>query len=128
MKRAQSKTAAKTQQAPFLVMGWGLLFLAAAAMLAGCTKREDRVLFEGEYFRTKVSKADRDNPQDFVVQVPDISKNFEAAREAGRFEATRYCVQTFGTSDIVWTAGPDVDPDSLLIEKDRLTLTGSCLF
>lgn len=113
--------------------GWGprktlCVLVCGVALLSACERRADRVLFDGEYFRTKVSKESRDNQQSFSVVVPGISRNFEAARDSGRFAATRYCVNTFGTSDIEWISGPDDDPETLQINNDRLTLLGTCLF
>lgn len=105
-----------------------LLLVGALLILSACERRSERVLFDGEYFRTKVSKESRDNQQSFSVVVPGISRNFEAARDSGRFAATRYCVNTFGTSDIEWQSGPDDDPETLQINNDRLTLLGTCLF
>lgn len=111
------------------VLAWGL-FIGAAVLLSACSavKREDRVLFEGEFFKAKAGHIDRDNRSEFNVVVGDISRSFEGAREAARYEATKYCIEEFGTSDIIWISGPDDDPDTLQIVNDRLTLHGTCYF
>ena len=107
---------------------WGVLIACAFALSACSERREERVLFEGEYFRANASRVDRDDRTSFSVQVAGISRSFEGALEAGRYEATRYCVQQFGTSDIIWIEGPDDDAETLDIKNDRLTLRGSCFF
>lgn len=109
------------------VLGWGLL-IGAALLISACgERRAERVLFDGIYFRSKVS-APRAAKQNFEIVVPDISRSFEGALDAGRFAATRHCVNTYGTSDILWAQGPDDAPETLQIERDRLTLRGTCVF
>lgn len=104
------------------------MLLCLAMLLSSCgERRADRVLFDGEYFRSKVS-APRNDKLNFVVEVPGVSRSFEGARDAGRFAATRYCINTFGTSDIVWQQGPDDDPETFEIARDRLSFRGRCLF
>lgn len=111
-----------------MLLGWGLLIAAALSLVACGDRRDERVLFDGEYFRAKAARIDRDQRQDFTVQVGDISRSFQGALEAGRYEGTRYCIEEFGTSDIIWSSGPDDDPESLQIDKGRLTLRGTCFF
>lgn len=109
-------------------MAWGLLLAATCSLVACGERRDERVLFEGEYFRTKAARIDRSKRQDFTVQVGNISQSFQGALEAGRYEGTRYCIEEFGTSDIIWVSGPDDDPETLQIANDRLTLRGTCFF
>ena len=127
MRETKSKAVAKQRSPLPVLLGWGLL-IGAALLLAGCANRSNQVLYEGEFFRAKASRIDRDARQMFAVEVPGVSRNFEGAREAGRFEATRYCLENYGTSDIVWSLGPDDDPEALVVDKDRLNLRGTCVF
>lgn len=96
-----------------------------AGLLAGCTSSEDRIFFDGQFYKSKVRKVERQLDV-FVVSVRPVSKSLKGAREAGRYEATVYCVNTYGSSDIIWTAGPDAPEGQLNIEKDTLTLQGRC--
>jgi hypothetical protein len=96
-----------------------------AGLLAGCTAQEERVLFDGHFFKAKLRKADR-QLDTFTIAVRPVSKSLRGAREAGAYEATVYCVNTFGTSDIVWTAGPDAADAELTIANDTLLLQGRC--
>ncbi|MFT6091127.1 hypothetical protein [Sulfitobacter sp.] len=96
-----------------------------AAVLAGCTSQEDRVAFDGIYFKTKVSKVDGQRDV-FTLLVKSASRSIEGAREAARYEATVYCVNNYGSSDIVWVVGPDTPADNLRLVDDSLTFSGSC--
>ena len=101
-----------------------ILSLAAVLALASCGERGERVTFNGMYFPAKSSKAS-DDRKDFVVTVRRVEQGLAEAREAGRYEATKYCVNSFGTSQIDWAQGPDADA-ALLVSNGRLTVRGRC--
>lgn len=91
------------------------------------TSSSDRILFDGKYFRANARSVDkRAKPTDFTVTVNGVSESLDGAREAGRYEATRFCVQNFGSSKIDWQVGPDSEPQTLRIENDKLTFAGKC--
>lgn len=97
--------------------------LFAMLTLAGCG--ENRPLFDGATFRAKLD-ADRADARSFSVEVRDAGKTLAGAREAGRFEAVRHCIETFGNSRIDWVQGPDAEDSALRIEDGDLILTGRC--
>jgi hypothetical protein len=99
--------------------------VVCAGLVVGCTSREGRNLFDGQFYNAKLRKVERQLDQ-FQVTVKPVSKSLTGARQAGRYEAVSYCINTFGSSDIIWTAGPDVSEGDLNIEKDTLTLAGRC--
>ncbi|MFL4470839.1 hypothetical protein ACERZ8_13450 [Tateyamaria armeniaca] len=103
------------------------LLLIAALMLSACSgeRKADRIAFDGQFFRASAKKVDRER-LDFEVTVRPVSASLEGARAAGAYEATRYCVGNFGTSDIEWTNGPDGEDGTLRIANDRLLLLGTC--
>lgn len=100
-------------------------FVLCAGLLASCTSSDDRLFFDGQFYNSKLRKVERQLDR-FTVTVKPVSKSLTGAREAGRYEAVSYCVNLFGSSDIIWTAGPDAPDNQLNIEKDTLTLTGRC--
>ena len=102
-----------------------VLILTMSTALLACEGRDDRLPFDGQYYRAKASKVDGDLEQ-FQVTVQPVSTSFEGALEAGRYQATRYCVLTFGNSAIDWVIGPDQDPESYAIINDTLVLRGAC--
>lgn len=104
----------------------GALALCAGLALAGCTNNEDRVYFDGEYFRTKAKSVSEDR-RGFEVRVPRVDQSLEGARAAGAYEGARYCIKNFGVSEIAWDNGPDGEDGTLLIDGNTLTLTGRCV-
>ena len=102
-----------------------LLLILCAAMVAGCGKRQERLAFDGQYYRAKVSRVDGDRQQ-IAITVRPVSASFEGALEAGRYEATRHCIQNYGNSAVDWVVGPDQDPSTYRIENDTLVLRGAC--
>lgn len=103
-----------------------LVLLAAAMALSGCTnKRQKGVTFEGIQFRSDVAQVG-ENLEEFQVTVFKVSQSLEGAREAGRWEATRYCIRNFGASDKEWIVGPDAEDGQLVVRDDTLTFRGRC--
>lgn len=114
-------------------MNADLIRLGRKAALAGmlltlvaCGQaRNERILFEGQYFPAKTSKVGDDLSQ-FVTVIDDVSSSLDGAREAGRYEGTKYCIANFGTSRIDWVVGPDTPPEALTIRDNTLTFQGRC--
>ena len=104
--------------------------MAALMIVSACgiaNSRSDRVLFDGQYFRTKAKSVDKKKmPAEFTVVVNGVSASLDGAREAGRFEGTKFCIRNFGSSRIVWKVGPDTEPQNLRISDDKLTFAGTC--
>lgn len=100
--------------------------LCCATAIAACSKKEDRVYFNGIYYPSKET-ADKADRKLFKVAVRRVEKGIDGAREAGRYGGTRYCLKNFGTSEIDWIQGPDGDDGTLSVEGGRLVLTGRCV-
>ncbi len=105
--------------------------LAALVFVSSCglvTPSSDRVVFDGQYFRAKAKVVDKKvSLTDFTVVVNGVSASLDGAREAGRYEGTKFCIANFGSSRIDWKVGPDTDPQNLRISDDKLTFAGKCL-
>lgn len=97
-----------------------------STVLAGCNQRDDTILFDGQAFRGKASHVDRNNRRSFTATVSPVSASIDGAREAGRFEGTKYCVNEYGTSDIIWDASPDAEPQTWSVDRDSVTFSGTC--
>ncbi|MEM8774920.1 MAG: hypothetical protein AAGF53_07790 [Pseudomonadota bacterium] len=104
------------------------MLLVFCAALAACGERQndEKVLFDGINFRTKSKSASKDR-MSFVITVPGAERNLAAARAAGEYEGTNYCVQNFGTSDVTWSNGPEAEDDALNFKGSRLTFEGRCV-
>ncbi|MEM7319107.1 MAG: hypothetical protein AAF408_08810 [Pseudomonadota bacterium] len=106
-----------------------VLLICAAIGLSGCNRnnKENRILFDGQNFRVKVKTVDKKKSlADFTVSVRDVSRSLDGAREAGRYNGIRYCIEKFGSSQINWAVGPDTDPAQLRIEDNELVFRGTC--
>lgn len=122
-KMTKTRTLTLTDLRPALLTA---ALLIAALMLSACSGRKaDRVAFDGVFFRSTAGKVDKQVDQ-FEITVSPASASIDGAREAGRYEATRYCIRNFGTSDVAWTEGPDAEDGTLTIANDRLILRGTC--
>ncbi|WP_323783506.1 hypothetical protein [Thalassovita sp.] len=113
-------------------MRGAFILLLTAGLLAGCGVRDkiqganSRVAFDGMYFKARLN-ADKDDKMAFTISVAPVSQGLDPAREAGRYEATKYCVSEFGNSEVDWSAGPDAKAENLTIADDTLQLAGRCL-
>lgn len=108
-----------------------ILCLLSLSVLSSCgwakniQSRKNRVLFENQYFPARLTTT-REDKLAFSVSVDRIDQGLVPAREAGRFEATKYCIDKFGRSDVIWTQGPDVEDAELQLDNGRLILEGRC--
>ncbi|WP_254452898.1 hypothetical protein [Ruegeria atlantica] len=102
--------------------------LGAVVFVSACgPSSSDRILFDGKAFRAKAKAVDKRNaPTEFTVVVNGASASLDGAREAGRFEGTKFCIDSFGTSKINWKVGPDTEPQNLRITDNKLTFAGTC--
>lgn len=99
--------------------------LAAILALGACAKPGERMLFEGQFYPAKAKKGA--TREEVIVTVRRIDQGLKGAREAGRYEATRYCVETVGDSTIDWVQGPDAADGVLVTEGGNLVLRGTCV-
>ena len=105
---------------------FAVIAIGAMVVLPGCGDRAAKVRFNGEYYPAKVSR-DRDAREQFQVAVRRADRGLTGAREAGRYEATQYCLKEFGTSNIDWVNGPDAEDGRLQVSNGRLLLNGECV-
>ena len=96
-------------------------------ILVGCSNplepEENKVSFDGYYFSSKLSRSKLDD-RSFDLTVSRANRSLSGAREAGRYEATRFCIKNFGTSDVKWILGPD--DQSIGLTGKVLKLSGQC--
>jgi hypothetical protein len=101
--------------------------LCSFFVLMGCSNpldlEENKVPFEGHYFPSKITQ-NRTDDRYFTLKVRRASRSLSGAREAGRYEATRFCIKNFGTSDIKWALGPD--DENVGLTGRILKLSGKC--
>ncbi len=121
MKLAKAITWAQTQ---YFIIG---LATSSFLIMMGCSNplelEENKVSFDGYYFSSKLSRSKLDD-RSFDLTVKRANRSLSGAREAGRYEATKFCIKNFGTSDIKWVLGPD--DHSIGLTGKVLNLTGQC--
>ena len=109
----------------------GLKCLCGAAgmvlLLAGCSDRAERVTFDGNYYPASISAAKPDR-RGFTASVSRASQGIAGAQRAAIHEATRYCLQNFGTSDIGWSGVPAGSQGPVYARAgERVSVTGRCV-
>ena len=99
----------------------------ALAVVAGCANREERVLFDGNYYPGKV-RADRDERRNFTATVRRAGRGIEGAQKAAVYEATRYCLDSFGTSEIAWSGVAEGQEDPVYARSgESVSVSGRCV-
>ncbi|MEO3413834.1 hypothetical protein AAFO92_04145 [Roseovarius sp. CAU 1744] len=99
---------------------------AMTLMLGACADRDKRVYFDGKYYPTKAKRVKGDR-ESFVVNVRRASQGIAGAREAGRHGGIKYCIETFGYSEIDWIVGPDDAATADATQsRGNLVLKGRC--
>ncbi|MEQ9259990.1 MAG: hypothetical protein RIG84_12950 [Roseovarius sp.] len=107
---------------------FGVLFILSAGLaLAGCAKKEERVLFNGKYYPTKEKAANKSDRKEFVVTVRRANQGEPGARAAGEHGGQRYCLTNYGTSEIEWIVGPEAPAGTFDVSKGSIALRGTCI-
>lgn len=117
-----------------------MIFVLMAISLTACGKVRDglgglglgsgspnraQMIVDGVKYKAK-AHTERSDRRAFTITITPAAGNPGAAQEAGRYEATRYCLLTYGGSDAEWTVGPDTPVDQLRVVDNTLTLQGRC--
>lgn len=101
--------------------------LLSAVLAAGCSKREERVLFNGNYYPAK-SRGEKSDPRVFTASAGRAGRGIEGAQQAAMHEATRYCIEKFGTSAIEWSHAREGQEGPVFTRSgDRVSVAGTCI-
>ncbi len=107
----------------------GLLIISLALAVASCGRlgignASKRAETENTLpFKAKLKKGEE---RDFAVTVANKGAGVAEVRESVRFEATKYCLLTFGGSDVEWTINPASKDWAFSQDGDSLTFNGRC--
>ena len=107
-----------------------LAVVALLALVAGCGGRDEETaenigVTDGIRYKARLS-APRSDRRSVEIRVTPVGTNPSGAQEAGRYEATKYCIERFGGSEVAWVDGPDAPADRLQLSGGSLILSGRC--
>lgn len=109
-----------------------ILMLALAIGLAGCGVTERLGGGPGKVrgdktmpYRTVLIPGD--DGRSFVVQAEAPGVALDALRESVRLPATRYCLETYGGSDVDWTLDPATGDWLSTSDGEHQVFSGTCL-
>ncbi|APG46442.1 hypothetical protein [Phaeobacter porticola] len=98
------------------------------AILAGCGDIiKDRPTYAGVPFKAK-SKAvnKKETLAKFTTTVSKATQSLDGARLAAHHDGTRYCIENFGSSRILWQSDP-LDTDvGVPLDGDTAVYAGTC--
>jgi hypothetical protein len=107
-----------------------IVLTCIALILSGCGVRERIFGTSGQSdralpYRASLSKGE-DN-RNIAVRVRASGATVAQVRESVRFQATRYCLSTFGGSDTRWTVDPRTRDWAYSRDGDEMVFTGRCV-
>jgi hypothetical protein len=104
----------------------GLRVAAGAALLAlaACGGGRTEVAFDGVSYSASAARGE--TVERFTASARPVSAGRAGAVRAAEHAGKRYCIETFGSSDIDWTTGPESVPATLPVAGDAVTLEGRC--
>ena len=74
----------------------------------------------------KTNLSSQKNAEEFVVSVKNKEQGIKEVRESVRFEATKYCLLYFGTSDINWKISQITQDWAFDSNSGKLIFSGQC--
>jgi hypothetical protein len=85
------------------------------------------VLFDGNYYPAK-SRGEKSDPRVFTASAGRAGRGIEGAQKAAVHEATRYCIEKFGTSAIEWSPRREGQEGPVFTRSgDRVSVAGTCI-
>ena len=101
-----------------------LLAVASCGLFGGFGNASNRAETENTLpFKAKLSKGEG---RAYSVAVAHKGSGVAELRESVRFEATKYCLLTFGGSDAEWQIDPASQDWAFTQDGDTLTFRGEC--
>ena len=116
------------RKTPAIIVG----LLIAATALSGCSgnwrasfkSNRERVTFDGYQYKAKAKQVSKEERDHFEVVVSRANQSLDGARQAGGYEAVKYCIKEYGTSKMDWVIGPETE--TIIPVDDKIRLEGYC--
>lgn len=104
-----------------------ILLLLCVAIATGCGRRATRNADTERELPFRAGFAKTEDPRVINVRVAHRGADVAAVRESVRFEATKYCLLTFGGSNADWVIDPATGDWAFTREGDSsLVFTARC--
>ncbi len=105
-----------------------LILFSVGLVLSGCGIRQR--LFGSQADRTlpysaKLTKGE--DRRDVAVRVRASGATVAQVRESVRFQATRYCLETYGGSDTLWERDPATGDWAFTRDGEHMIFRGRCV-
>ena len=107
-------------------MKHAVMITLAFMMLGACAERTERAYFDGNYYPAK-TRAEKEDRRNFTASVRRASRGMNGAQQAALHEATRYCLESFGTSEIEWSGVAEGQGPVYGRSGDTVSVTGRCI-
>jgi len=107
------------------------VIFSLSALVAGCASQRERLFGAGGQsaaelpYRAKLIKGD--DRRNITISVRAGGSSVDAVRETVRFQATSYCLSTFGGSDTRWATDPATNDWAFTRSGDDMIFTGRCV-
>ncbi len=109
-----------------------VLLLVAATALSACGgrkltdfgRKKETITFDGFQYKSKAAKYNKTDRDHFEVTVSRATQSLDGARQAGKYEATKYCIKQYGTSSVDWVIGPETE--TIVPVDDKIRMEGYC--
>ncbi len=108
-----------------------ILVIGAVLLLSGCAGVRERIFGGGAQsdtalpFWAQLTKGD--DRRNIAVRVRAGGVSVDAVRESVRFEATRYCLSTYGASDTRWQIDPATGDWAFTRVGEDMIFNGRCV-
>ncbi len=107
-----------------------ILMFCAALLLSGCGVRERLFGGSGQAaaslpYNAKLARGE--DRRDIAIRVRAGGVSVDAVRESVRFQATRYCLSTYGGSDTRWEIDPVTGDWAFRRDGQDMIFNGRCV-
>lgn len=106
-----------------------VLFAVLAFSLSGCSQlwsaNGEGVAAQTLPYRASLQRGE--DRRDFTVTVRAPGATVGQVRESVRFQATRYCLPTYGSSEAEWSLDQSTDDWAFARAGENMVFTGRCI-
>lgn len=106
-----------------------LVLISFGLVLSGCGIQQRLFGSEADRalpYQAKLTKGEED-AREIAVSVKATTASVAQVRESVRFQATRYCLETFGGADTLWSRDSATGDWAFTRDEDEMVFRGRCV-